>query len=102
MQYKQMYEMNASKGGRGTAEGTIGEGEGGGGIPLLNQLVSAADELQLVQVIEFVDNFGAKKPSCTAWADLPCVDVFRIRPNEIAERTLNRMNMREIGGDWRS
>ena len=85
-----------------------GDGEDGGvreGVPLLNQLVGAADELQLIQVVELVDNLGAKKPPCTARADLPCVDVFGVRPNKIAEGTLHggeNGRCKGIASNWRN
>jgi hypothetical protein len=40
--------------------------------------MGTADELQLIQVVEFIHNFGAEKPSSTTGADLPRVDVFRV------------------------
>lgn len=63
-------------------------GEGGLNAPFLDQLVGATDEFKLVQVVEFVDNFGAKKPSCASRADLPRVDVFWVGPNQIAKGAL--------------
>ncbi len=46
--------------------------------PFLHQLMRATNELELVQMVEFVDNFGAKKPSRASRADLPCVDVLGV------------------------
>ena len=47
-----------------------------------------ANQLQLVQVIELVDNFRAKKPARASRADLPRVDVLGVRPHEVTEGAL--------------
>jgi hypothetical protein len=57
-------------------------------VPLLDQLVRAADKLQVVKVVEFVDNFRAKKPASAAGADLPRVDILGVGPHEVAEGAL--------------
>ena len=68
----------------------MGWGQEQASSPLLDQLMRAADKLQVVQVVEFVDNFRAKKPPSATGADLPRVDILGVRPDEVAECALQR------------
>jgi hypothetical protein len=68
----------------------MGWGQEQASSPLLDQLMRAADKLQVVKVVEFVDNFRAEKPPSPTGADLPRVDILGVGPHEIAERALQR------------
>lgn len=53
----------------------------------MNQLVSSADEFQVVDVNKLVRHLGAEEPACSTRADGPGVNIFWIRPNEVTEGT---------------
>jgi len=54
-------------------------------VALLYQLVSTADQLQAVHSTELIRHFRSEKPTSTARTDLPCFNVLRIRPHQVAE-----------------
>ena len=52
--------------------------------------MGTGNELEIVNVIELSRHFRAEEPARSAWGDSPSVDVFRIGPHEVTERTLVR------------
>jgi len=51
----------------------------------LHELMGAADEFQSVDLVELGGDLGSEQPTCTPWRCRPGVDLFRIRPHEVAE-----------------
>lgn len=58
--------------------------------PFVDELVSAADQLQLVAVHEVLCDQRSEQPARTAGTLSPCVHVFGIAPHQITEGTLVR------------
>ena len=52
-----------------------------------HELVSSCDERNVVDVVELRRDLGAEEPSSSSWGHCPGVNVFRIRPHEVAERS---------------
>lgn len=57
-------------------------------VAFVNQLMCAADELQIVDVHKLIGNLGAKQPAGTSRTDRPGVHILWIGPHEITERPL--------------
>mmetsp|Transcript_9309 Transcript_9309/g.26622 ORF Transcript_9309/g.26622 Transcript_9309/m.26622 type:complete len:324 (+) Transcript_9309:14-985(+) len=53
---------------------------------LLDELVSTADELKPIDVVELGRDLAAKQPACSSGADVPSLDVFGVGPHEVTER----------------
>ena len=56
----------------------------------VDKLVRASDEIESVDVVEFRGYFVSKKPSCSTRGHCPSLDVFGVRPDEVAESTFVR------------
>ena len=52
--------------------------------------MGTGDKLKVVDVVELSRHLRAEEPAGSAWRDSPSVDVFRIGPHEVTERTLVR------------
>lgn len=59
-------------------------------ISLLHELVSAADQREVVNVVELIRDEVSEEPSRAAWRNGPCLTVIRIGPHEVAELALMR------------
>lgn len=57
-------------------------------VALLNQLMGTGNQLQTVDVAEIVGDLRPKHPSSTTSVDGPVLDILRVRPHQVAERTL--------------
>lgn len=51
--------------------------------------MSSGDEAELIQFDEFARRARAKEPAAAAWGALPALDVLRIGPHEVAQRTFD-------------
>ena len=56
-------------------------------IALHHKLVSSCDEIDVVDMIEFLGNYRAIEPSCSSGRHSPSINIFWIGPHEVAERT---------------
>ena len=59
-------------------------------VTLLDELMRTADKLELVGLNEVSGDAGSEQPTSTTGADLPGLNLLRIRPHKIAESTLVR------------
>ena len=59
-------------------------------ISLLHELVSTADQREVVNVVEFISDEVSEKPAGTAWRDRPCLTVIWVGPHQVTELTLVR------------
>ena len=50
--------------------------------------MGTGNEFQSVYVAEIVGNLGPEDPTCTTGVDGPVLDVLRVGPHQVAERTL--------------
>ena len=55
-----------------------------------DKLMGTSHKLQVVNMVELGGHFGAEKPAGTTRRDCPGVNVFRIRPHQVTERSLVR------------
>ena len=59
-------------------------------VTLVDELMSATNEFQVVEMHELGRDFGPEEPTGPARTRRPRVHVFRIRPDQIAKRPLVR------------
>ena len=69
-------------------------------VAFLHQLMSTSDQLQPIDMAEVVSNLRAEDPPSPSCIDRPILNIFRIRPHQIAERTLvGYLNLTIDGSD---
>lgn len=59
-------------------------------VSLLDQLMSTGNQVQSVDVAEVIGDLRSEDPASSSGIDGPIFDVLRVRPHEIAERSLMR------------
>ena len=59
-------------------------------VSFVDKLMSASNELQTVDVVEFSSYLIAEEPTSTTWTDGPSFHIFGVAPNEIAKGTFVR------------
>jgi hypothetical protein len=59
-------------------------------VTLIDQLMSASNELQSIYMVELSCNLITKEPAGAAWRNGPSFNIFRVTPDEITESTLMR------------
>lgn len=59
-------------------------------VALLHQLMGTSNQLQTVDMAEIVGYLRSEHPSSTTGVDSPVLDILRVRPHQVAERTLMR------------
>jgi len=52
-----------------------------------DELMSASNQVEVVDVVEFRSDLGAEEPSSTSRGECPGVNLLRIRPHQVAERS---------------
>ena len=52
-----------------------------------DELMSTSNEFEIIYVAEFVRYLGSEQPTSTSRRESPSLNVFRIRPEQIAERS---------------
>ena len=56
-------------------------------LTFVDELMSSADEIEVVPVHEVGRDLGAEQPSGSTGTDRPSVDVLRVRPDKVAKCT---------------
>ena len=59
-------------------------------VAFINELMCTSDELETVDMVKLGRNLVSKEPTCTARGNSPCLNVFRVAPDQVAEGSLVR------------
>ena len=59
-------------------------------VPFVDELVSARDEIKVVDMIELAGDLVSKEPASTTRRDGPGTDIFRITPDQVTEGAFMR------------
>jgi len=67
-------------------------------VPVMNKLVSARDDFQIIDCDELFCHATSEQPSSSSRGYLPSFDILRIRPHQIAEVSLVRYFLVPVDG----
>ena len=59
-------------------------------VPFVDQLVSARNEIKVIDMVELAGDFIPKEPASTTRRDGPSTDIFRITPDQVTEGAFMR------------